>query len=267
MKRHHIFGLFVTVVVLTMIYGCDKDHDEGILPKLTTSPITEITSSSALSGGTVTATGSATITSYGICWSTQSTPTIADERQIMQGSTSAFTADLLGLQPATQYYVRSYATTPEGTAYGNILSFTTQQAPPVPTITFQSQPLWIHPTDNGTNKQWADDSFIITDATSLNDGKANTSKIVATLGVGDYAAKICDDLTAFGYSDWYLPSREELEAMENQKSLIGNFDSGKGYWTSTEFADFYAYVVYFNNGMYINESKTNEHNVRCVRKP
>jgi hypothetical protein len=188
-------------------------------------------------------------------------------RQIMQGSTTTFTAELLGLQPATQYYVRAYATTGEGTAYGNVLSFTTAAPPPTPVITFQGNQLWIHPTDNGTVKKWADDSFIITDATSLTDGKANRTKIVTTLGAGDYAAKICDELTAFGHSDWYLPSRQELEAMEDTKSLIGNFDTGKGYWSSTEYANYYAYIVYFSNGMYINVSKTQEHNVRCVRKP
>jgi len=257
----------ISLAVIMMISGCDKENGESTLPKLTTSPVTQITSTTALSGGTVTTPGSSAITSYGICWSTDPTPTIADERQVFQGSTTTFTAALQGLQPATKYYVRAYASSADGTAYGNILSFTTAAPPPTPVITFQGSQLWIHPTDNGTGKRWADDSFIITGATSLNDGKTNTADIVATLGAGDYAARICNDLTAFGHSDWYLPSRQELEAMEDNKNQIGNFDTGKGYWSSTEFANYYAYIVYFSNGMYINVSKTQEHNVRCVRKP
>ncbi len=74
--------------------------------------------------------------------------------------------------------------------------------------------------------------FSRTTGAALGLGKVNTSIIVAKQGVGHYAAKKCFDLVLNGFSDWYLPSKDELDKLCIYKDIIGGF-SNKYYWSST----------------------------------
>ena len=96
-----------------------------VIPTVTTSPVTNITQTSATTGGTVTSDGGATVTSRGVCWSTTSNPTIADPHTLNGGGTGTFVSQISALSPSTLYYVRAYATNSVGTAYGMELNFTT----------------------------------------------------------------------------------------------------------------------------------------------
>jgi hypothetical protein len=97
------------------------------------------------------------------------------------------------------------------------------------------------------------------------------------------AISFCNGLTAHGYSDWYLPNRNQMDAiwlacplqvksntcMNNniQNKIIGWSNLGSNYyWTSTEFSSSTAYPIFMGSG-YIggNDSKTNNLTVRCVR--
>lgn len=92
------------------------------------------------------------------------------------------------------------------------------------------------PTDQSNGVQWSNGNFIVTGATAtdIGEGMANTKKIIDSQGDGIYAAKLCADLVLEGYSDWFLPSKDELELMrENiceQKLSVFN----GVYWSSTE---------------------------------
>jgi hypothetical protein len=70
-------------------------------------------------------------------------------------------------------------------------------------------------------------------STEIGAGKTNTETIVSVLGSGDYAAKLCSDLSLGGYDDWFLPSWNELSTMYELRSTIGGF-SAAWYWSSTE---------------------------------
>jgi uncharacterized protein (TIGR02145 family) len=96
----------------------------GAVPTLTTAAISSITSTSAVSGGNITADGGTSVTARGICWAIASGPTIANFKTINGTGTGAFTSNITGLASGTTYYVRAYATNNAGTAYGNELSFT-----------------------------------------------------------------------------------------------------------------------------------------------
>jgi len=61
------------------------------------------------------------------------------------------------------------------------------------------------------------------------------------------AAKFCADLTLDGYSDWYLPSKDELSKLYLNRSAIGGFTDW--YWTSSEFDNDYVYYQSFNYGI------------------
>lgn len=98
---------------------------EPILPKLTTTDVTGITSSSAISGGSITSEGDAAVTERGVCWSTNTAPTIKDSITIDGAGSGSFTSIMTGLISNTKYYVRAYATNQRGTGYGAEVSFTT----------------------------------------------------------------------------------------------------------------------------------------------
>lgn len=106
----------------------------GTAPTVTTGSITDVTATSAGGGGTVTDSGSASVTARGVVWSTNQNPTTADNKTEDGTGTGSFTSTLTGLTASTMYYVRAYATNSAGTAYGNEVSFTTSAAAPVITL-------------------------------------------------------------------------------------------------------------------------------------
>lgn len=98
-----------------------------VLPTVSTTAITGITTNAAVSGGNLTADGGGTITGRGIVWSKTSNPTIALTTKTTDGSgAGVYTSSISGLSSNTSYFVKAYATNSAGTAYGNEINFTTQ---------------------------------------------------------------------------------------------------------------------------------------------
>ncbi len=129
--------------------------------------------------------------------------------------------------------------------------------------------------DQSTGIQWYNGSFVSVGETSwkVGTGKTNTANIVAKQGAGSYAAKLCDDLVLNGYSDWFLPSKDELNLMyENIGQLAaapltnaGGFVSSY-YWSSSEYDNYVAaWYQYFSNGYQDYYSKNGILYVRAVR--
>ena len=111
------------LIALLFFYGCEKE--EPPIPEVSTVEVTDITSLTARSGGTVISDGGTTIIARGVCWSTDPDPTISDSLTINGSGAGGFTSVLTGLTPTTQYYVRAYATNRNGTGYGMTFSFAT----------------------------------------------------------------------------------------------------------------------------------------------
>ena len=120
----HIIALIGTMMILTT---CKKEKE---LPTILTTAASEITNNSATVGGNVTSDGGASITAYGVCWSTTTNPSLSDSITVEGTGSGTFTSYLTGLSASTTYYVRAYATNSEGTAYGNELNFGTSTGPP-----------------------------------------------------------------------------------------------------------------------------------------
>lgn len=93
---------------------------------ISTTSVSSITQTTAVSGGNVTNDGGSTITAKGVCWSTSANPTIANSKTTDGSGTGSFTSNITGLNAGATYYVRAYATNSIGTVYGNSVSFTTQ---------------------------------------------------------------------------------------------------------------------------------------------
>jgi hypothetical protein len=95
------------------------------LPVIKTDTITNIYSTTALSGGIVSDQGGAPVTARGICWNTTTDPTIADSKTTNGTGLGQFTGTMTALTPSTTYSVRAYATNSVGTVYGKSRSFST----------------------------------------------------------------------------------------------------------------------------------------------
>jgi uncharacterized protein (TIGR02145 family) len=113
-------------------YGSDSTFISGHIPNLTTSSISEITSTTAVTGGNITNTGGAAINERGIYW--WNSNMTGDHFYLKNDSagTGNFTSKLTGLDSTTTYFVQSSARNCAGIALGNIVSFTT--LPPVKTL-------------------------------------------------------------------------------------------------------------------------------------
>ncbi len=122
------------------------------------------------------------------------------------------------------------------------------------------------PSDQSTGIQWYNGSYTNTGATGadIGTGNANTNAIVANQGAGSYAAKLCADLALGGYSDWYLPSKDELKNLYINRVAIGNFTIGY-YWSSSEFNNSLVWVQFFTTGFQNTPDKSEVFRVRAVR--
>jgi hypothetical protein len=102
--------------------------------------------------------------------------------------------------------------------------------------------------------------------TAIGTGKLNTQKIIAVQGKGKYAAKICADYRGGNKSDWFLPSKDELDQMYKvlHRVGVGGFVEGH-YWSSSENGAFNAWDQYFDIGIQYDFSKVRYTRVRAVR--
>lgn len=96
------------------------------IPTLSTSAVSNLGTTTTTSGGNVSADGGATVTARGVVWSTNPTPVVSLTSKTSNGTgTGTFSSSLTSLSPNTTYFVRAYATNSAGTAYGNEISFKT----------------------------------------------------------------------------------------------------------------------------------------------
>ena len=120
--------------------------------------------------------------------------------------------------------------------------------------------------DQSTGIQWYNGTYVLTGAigTAIGTGQANTTAIVEKQGVGSYAAKLCNDLTVGVYTDWFLPSKDELDKLYINKDAIGGF-AVYSYWSSSVYLALYAWYQHFNDGYQDYYYKYDTIRVRAVR--
>jgi hypothetical protein len=130
------------------------------------------------------------------------------------------------------------------------------------------------PASTETTAQWGGYGSVlgVTD-TAIGSGKANTETLVNWLnlnGESGRAAQVCAALETGGYSDWFLPSSEELDEMYiNMKAKgLGGFANDQIYWSSSERDANYSNGWYmYSSGGYVSAPiKTASNLVRAIRE-
>jgi hypothetical protein len=120
--------------------------------------------------------------------------------------------------------------------------------------------------DLGTGSSWGCYGSAVAgaDGTAMGTGNQNTIDIAKGCAEAGTAAKVCSDYVSGGFSDWYLPSKDELNLMFQQKNAIGGFRLDS-YWSSSEFSANQAWLQSFNTGVAYSTNKDYGTNVRPVR--
>ncbi len=211
---------------------------------LSTASISSITSNSAISGGIMINDGGLNVINKGVCWSTLQNPAIFDNKSDDGPGSGNYISNISGLSLNTTYFVRAYATNSQGTFYGNEISFTSS-----PFVIGQSygggiifyidgtgqHGLIAAPSDLGYCEWGCMGTLIGTTSLSIGSGQSNTTAIINGCNTSGTAARICDELVLNGYTDWFLPSEDELYQMYLHQNAIGGFQMITYYWSSTEF--------------------------------
>lgn len=195
---------------------------------------------SAVLRGKVTFAGSPSYTERGFVYSSKySTPTIDDNKVVVNGvGLGEFEARVSNFSRESSTYVRAYVTNSKGTFYGNTIEIFSPDF-----IVIQELGIAVQREDIGYG-----------DWTSMN--------------------SLCKNSTVGGFTDWRLPTIDELAALYNLRDKIGGFcirdNSGarECYWSSTNrYSDYYYYYyyIYFADGSESYKDYDGNCSARAVR--
>jgi hypothetical protein len=136
-------------------------------------------------------------------------------------------------------------------------------------------------TANETGAPWNDGTNLRVDISSLANcsssestcrtGKSNSSTLAtedssSAAGIQPHnAAQYCENLTAHGQTDWYLPAKDELNVLYTNRTAIGGFTSNV-YWSSSEIGTHHAWEKNVAGGTDSVQEKFAFSSVRCVRR-
>jgi uncharacterized protein (TIGR02145 family) len=207
---------------------CIKNEPEP--PIINTAIISDITATTAASGGEITHDGGTPVTARGVVWSQTENPTVENYEGITTDGEGigSFSSTLTDLEPETTYYVRAYATNSSGTAYGDGLSFETEEDPYPPGMLHCGDPtLVVEVLNPVTGKTWMDRNLGANRvAQSSNDGasygdlyqwgrfadghQCRSSETTSTLATSDSPGHGSFILVSSSPNDWRSPQNVNL---------------------------------------------------------
>ncbi len=252
------------ILIILFVVSCKKDDKQTVEPILSNSidtltqlytfPVTLIGMDSVECGAEIIPFNQVTIYSAGLCWSKLPMPSINDSKITKTIIGGKFATSINGLLPGSTYYIRSFAITSKGTAYGPQRVFATDKLEYNKYVKGGLLFYVFQPGDSDyiegefhglVSSGFLDfskkffwgklDTFInATDSTSLY-SKLNAIKVVSNSSINNSAALFCDSMILNGFSDWYIPNFKEAKLMRNN---IG----GITIWCSTEYDKDRAYT-------------------------
>jgi hypothetical protein len=175
----------------------------NVVPSVTTTtPVSNLTVTSATLSGNVTNTGAAAITATGIVYaltSTNATPTIGGSGVVQlstaspNASTGAFSENTIAaLSPSTNYSYRAYAISSQGTSYGAVATFTTLSYSPSVVVTSSNPSFGSVCTTGASNFATASFTFngIYLDGTNLTISSTSSELTFSTSQNGTYVSSL-----------------------------------------------------------------------------
>jgi len=212
-----------------------------------------------MSGGNVSSNGGAAVTARGVCWSTSSNPTTADNHTDDGTGTGAFGSSITGLNTNTFYYVRAYATNAVGTAYGNTETLTTQQLTDADGNVYRTVVM-------GAQVWMAENLKVLPSVHATTDNSDTDPRyyVYGYDGTDLTAAKATENFTEYGVlynwpaavnscpTGWHLPSDAEWKTMEIFIGMPAD---------TADLADVYRGVLpIYENGAELKETGTSHWN-------
>ncbi|MDA3022648.1 MAG: DUF1566 domain-containing protein [Actinomycetota bacterium] len=127
---------------------------------------------------------------------------------------------------------------------------------------FEAAPAGWSAGDN-PEEVWCNDSelFVAGTKTPIGAGAANTALMIASCSSG--AGNAAHAYAGGGKTDWFLPSKDELNALYKRRAKVGGF--GDLYWSSSQYHASSARDQHFTNGYQHHHPKLNAVGVRPVR--
>lgn len=119
-------------------------------------------------------------------------------------------------------------------------------------------------TNFGPGSPWGAAGTPVFLARNDDTGAINTAAIVSVLGAGTYAAALCAASTTSGYTDWFLPAKNQLNCLYQNRVALA-FHAFTDLWSSTEDNANLAWLQVFNGGSQSTANKATLHEVKCVR--
>ena len=129
--------------------------------------------------------------------------------------------------------------------------------------------------EQSTSSQYSNITSASVGSTTTWNGQTNTNLMAAQTSASSGAWLDCNNYTYFGYSDWYLPSIDELNLLSNNRFNVNKTLStimgatqieGVDYWSSTQFDATRSYNYNFNAGYADYNNKTSTYRVRAIRQ-
>ena len=259
-------------------YGEEKTLDfSAVLPTVTIQNATQIDlqNKTATLNATIVSVGDPAYEARGFVYGTMTTPTIHDATIATVAGTAitgTYTKTITGLQDVT-YYVRAFAQNSDGdVAYSpTTISFSIEPAKLCAGCGPSGSNIWVAINDVAGTLAWGLTNTT-TNATSQDNGATNMSIIKAiNPSLNSYPAfKACNEMG----TGWYLPSKNELNSLYENRNTIGNFYY-TDYWSSTEYSSHSAWYQNFEYGASYHGDTNNYPNapykeenyrVRCVKR-
>jgi hypothetical protein len=209
----------------------------AVMPVVITQEVSNIDVTSARFNGSIESIGDPACTERGFAYGTMRNPTVDDnEKKTVSGiGTGAFFADITELVTGTTYYVRAYAVNSKGTEYGQEVSFKAESP-----------------------------YYVILPLTGI---MVQKTDINTRPGIYETISSLCANSTVGGYTDWRLPTKDELAVLYNNRIEIGGFTIGisSWYWSSTIDSGAILWIQDFYDGEQKSQFNSYSNRGRAVR--